>query len=233
MTGNIERLAPYRTASALGTGRRLVKRAIDLVLGAFLVLLLLPLLAAVALAVRWTTPGPVLFRQERVGYLGRPFTMFKFRSMRIDGEDGAHREYVRRLLEEDRPPAAGSFGGFKPDLSHRVTRVGRLLRRTSIDELPQLFNVLRGDMNFIGPRPERPFFAEQLALVIPRYDERTRILPGITGWAQINYPYGASVEDAQAKLAYDLSYVRNRSLWLDLLILFATVRVVMFGIGAR
>jgi lipopolysaccharide/colanic/teichoic acid biosynthesis glycosyltransferase len=116
---------------------------------------------------------------------------------------------------------------------NRVTRVGGFIRACRIDELPQLINVLRGDMSLVGPRPERPYFARHLAQVIPRYNERTRILPGITGWAQVNYPYGASVEDARAKLAYDLYYVRNQSLRLDLRILVATVRVVLFRIGGR
>ena len=115
----------------------------------------------------------------------------------------------------------------------RQTRFGAFVRASRIDELPQLINVLRGEMSLVGPRPERPYFVEQLARVIPRYDERTRALPGLTGWAQVNYPYGASVEDAQAKLTYDLYYIRNQSLLLDLHILAATTRVVLFRIGAR
>ena len=193
--------------------RDAVRRALNIAGSVVLLALTLPLMVLAAWAIKLESRGPVLYRQHRVGLNGRCFTLFKFRSMRIDAEAGG--------------PCWATIH------DPRITRIGHFIRVSRIDELPQLFNVLRGDMNLIGPRPERPFFAEQLALVIPRYDERTRILPGITGWAQINYPYGASVEDAQAKLAYDLSYVRNRSLWLDLLILFATVRVVMFGIGAR
>jgi lipopolysaccharide/colanic/teichoic acid biosynthesis glycosyltransferase len=115
----------------------------------------------------------------------------------------------------------------------RVTRVGSFMRRTRIDELPQLLNVLRGEMGFIGPRPERPHFVEQLAELIPYYRERSRVKPGLTGWAQVNYPYGASVEDARAKLSYDLFYVQNRGVLLDLSILIATVRVILFQEGAR
>ena len=115
----------------------------------------------------------------------------------------------------------------------RVTRIGSFLRRTRIDELPQLLNILRGEMSFIGPRPERPHFVEQLSSVIPHYQERSRVKPGLTGWAQVNYPYGASVEDARAKLSFDLYYVKNRTILLDVLILFATIRVILLQEGAR
>jgi lipopolysaccharide/colanic/teichoic acid biosynthesis glycosyltransferase len=227
VTGSIEWLAPYRTASALGTRRRLVKRAIDLLLGTLLVLLLLPLLAVVALAVRWSTPGPALFRQERVGHLGRPFTMLKFRSMRIDGEDGAHREYVRRLLEEDAPPADGSFGGFKPDLSQRVTRVGRLLRRTSLDELPQLFNVLRGEMSLVGPRPAIPYEVEMFDA---RQRRRAAVPPGMTGLWQVCGRSRMTMRDA---IELDLEYVERQSTWLDLVILARTLPAVLLRVGAE
>ena len=194
-------------------GYRKVKRIVDFVTAAVAIVLLGPLLLVVAALIRLDSPGPVLYRQERVGLHGRRFTLLKFRSMRIDAE------------------AAGPSWASQRD--PRVTRVGGFIRTARIDELPQLINVLRCEMSLVGPRPERPFFVEQLRPVIPRFDERTRVLPGITGWAQINYPYGASVEDAFAKLAYDLYYVHNHSLWLDLRILFATIRVVLFGIGAR
>jgi lipopolysaccharide/colanic/teichoic acid biosynthesis glycosyltransferase len=161
-------------------------RAGDIAISLGLLAFTLPLMLLVSLLVRLDSPGPVLYRQERVG-LGDP----------------------------------------------RVTRVGWFMRRTRIDELPQLINVLRGEMGFIGPRPERPHFVEQLALLIPHYRERARVKPGLTGWAQVNYPYGASVEDARAKLSYDLFYVRNRGMLLDLSILCATVRVILFQEGAR
>jgi exopolysaccharide biosynthesis polyprenyl glycosylphosphotransferase len=196
------------------TARHATARRIRDICGSLLLLVLtFPLLLIVACLIKIDSPGPLLYRQSRVGLHGRVFTVLKFRSMRIDAE------------------AAGPSWASQRD--PRVTRVGGFIRTARIDELPQLINVLRGEMSLVGPRPERPFFVEQLRPVIPRFDERTRVLPGITGWAQINYPYGASVEDAFAKLAYDLYYVHNHSLWLDLRILFATIRVVLFGIGAR
>ena len=173
----------------------------------------LPLMGLVALAVRLESPGSVLYRQERVGLGGRSFVVLKFRSMKANAEA--------------RGPA------WAQARDPRVTRIGSIMRRTRIDELPQLINVLRGEMSFIGPRPERPHFVEQLAEVIPFYRERARVKPGLTGWAQVNYPYGASVEDAKAKLSYDLFYVQNRSALLDLAILFATVRVILFQEGSR
>jgi lipopolysaccharide/colanic/teichoic acid biosynthesis glycosyltransferase len=157
---------------------------------------------------------PVFYRQERVGQGGRPFTIFKLRSMRKDAEkDGTPR-----------------WAGANDD---RVTKVGQFIRKTRVDELPQLWNVLKGDMSFVGPRPERPFFVRQLVAEIPFYDVRHSVKPGVTGWSQVRYPYGASVEDALAKLQYDLYYVKNHSLFLDLLILLETVQVVLFGKGAR
>jgi exopolysaccharide biosynthesis polyprenyl glycosylphosphotransferase len=173
----------------------------------------MPLMVLVALLVRLDSPGPILYRQERVGLGGKPFTLLKFRSMRANAEA--------------RGPA------WAQQRDPRVTRVGSFMRRTRMDELPQLINILRGEMSFIGPRPERPHFVEQLAQAIPFYRERARVKPGLTGWAQVNYPYGASVEDARAKLSYDLYYVRNRSPLLDILILLSTVRVILFQEGAR
>ena len=190
-----------------------LRRARDIVGCLILLLITWPLLLLAALLIKLDSPGPLLYRQERIGLNGRVFTLLKFRSMRIDAEvDGA-----RWAMERD----------------PRVTRVGRFLRDFRIDELPQLLNVLRGEMSLVGPRPERPCFVEQLAGILPLYDNRTRVLPGFTGWAQISYPYGASIEDARVKLSYDIDYIRNRSPWLDLYILVATVRVVALRLGAR
>ncbi|MBK1658280.1 exopolysaccharide biosynthesis polyprenyl glycosylphosphotransferase [Paracraurococcus ruber] len=190
------------------------RRGFDILLGTVLVLATLPLLLLTALAIKLDSPGPVFYRQDRVGRGGRVFMLFKFRSMVADAEK-----------------AGAPVWASKRD--SRVTRVGRLIRLTRIDEIPQVLNVLRGDMAFVGPRPERPAFVETLGGQIPHYHDRAVVKPGITGWAQVNYPYGASVEDARMKLAYDLYYVRRRSLFLDLLILVATVRVVLFQEGSR
>ena len=176
-------------------------------------ILTLPLLLLVAVLIKFDTPGPVFYRQERVGLGGRTFVLVKFRSMRVDAE------------------AAGPCWASERD--PRVTRLGRLLRLTRIDELPQLLNVLAGSMSLVGPRPERPHFVEQLTQIIPHFTDRIALKPGLTGWAQVNYPYGASVEDARQKLAYDLYYLQHRSLLLDLRILLATVCVVLCGRGAR
>ena len=191
----------------------LLSRAGDVVTCLVFLVATLPLMLVVALLVGLESRGPVLYRQERVGKGGRPFTLLKFRSMRVNAEA------LGPAWAQQRDP--------------RVTRVGSFMRRTRIDELPQLINILRGEMSFIGPRPERPHFVEQLAAAIPFYRERARVKPGLTGWAQVNYPYGASVEDARAKLSYDLYYVKNRSPLLDLLILLSTVRVILFQEGAR
>ena len=190
-----------------------LKRAFDMAASLGLLLLTLPLQLVAALAIKLDSRGPVLYRQERVGLNGRIFTIYKFRSMHIDAE------------QDGRPRWAG-------ERDHRVTRVGRIIRKLRIDELPQIMNVLRGDMSFVGPRPERPFFVAQLGQAIPYYAERHCMRPGITGWAQVNFDYGASVEDARKKLGYDLYYVKNHSIFLDFLILLQTVRVV-FGSGAR
>jgi exopolysaccharide biosynthesis polyprenyl glycosylphosphotransferase len=206
----------FLAADGFNAGRigEAVKRGLDLVASIVLLVLTLPLMLMTALAIKLESPGPLLYRQERVGLHGTPFTVFKFRSMRNDAEAGG-------------TPQWASKG------DARVTRIGALIRPTRIDELPQLFNVLRGDMSLVGPRPERPHFVEQLAAAIPFYEQRSRVKPGITGWAQINYPYGASVEDAREKLSFDLYYLKNRGLFLDLFILLATVRVILFREGAR
>jgi len=194
--------------------RNFVKRTFDIVVSLLLVMLNLPIVLLVALAIRLEGPGPVVFRQERIGRGGRRFTCLKFRSMCLDAEgDG-----IARWATKSDP---------------RVTRVGRLIRKSRIDELPQLFNVLRGDMSFVGPRPERPEFVEQLKDEIPFYDVRHSVHPGVTGWAQVRYTYAASIEDARKKLEYDLYYVKNHSLFLDLLILIETVRVILFREGAH
>jgi sugar transferase (PEP-CTERM system associated) len=191
-----------------------IKRLSDLTVSVTILLLTLPLMLLTALAVKLDSPGPVFYRQQRVGLHGRPFTVLKFRSMTVNAEAAGRAVWAQRK-------------------DPRVTRVGGFIRLTRIDELPQLLNVLQGAMSFIGPRPERPHFVEQLMQVIPFYAERSTVKPGITGWAQVNYPYGASVEDAREKLSYDLYYVKNRSVFLDLLILLATVRVILFQEGAR
>jgi sugar transferase (PEP-CTERM system associated) len=192
---------------------RATKRTIDLVFAFIGFVLAAPLMALTALAV-WTESGrPILYRQERVGERGRVFTLYKFRSMRIDAEQGTP---VWAATNDD-----------------RVTRVGRFIRTTRLDELPQFWNVLRGDMSFVGPRPERPFFVEQLAREIPFYRQRHTVRPGLSGWAQVKYRYGASLEDAMEKLRYDLYYIKHLSIALDLTIAFDTVKVMLFGKGAQ
>jgi len=197
-----------------GVTRDVVKRLFDIVASLALVALTLPLLLLATLAILFESGFPVIYRQERVGAHGRNFTIYKLRSMQQDAES------------DGKPRWAGAD-------DERVTFVGRILRKTRIDELPQLFNVLRGDMSFVGPRPERPFFVRQLVAEIPYYDVRHSVKPGITGWSQVRYSYGASVEDALAKLEYDLYYVKNHSLFLDLLIMLETAQVVLLGKGAR
>lgn len=198
-----------RTARLNSIARIVMHRGIALV-GA---LLSLPIALLAALLIKLESPGPVLYRQERVGKNGRPFTLMKFRSMRIDAE-------------KDGPVWAQSD-------DTRTTRVGRIIRKIRVDEIPQFWNILRGDMNFVGPRPERAHFVKQLADEIPYYEQRHLIEPGLTGWAQIKYPYGASIEDARQKLQYDLYYIKNQSLMLDAAILFETVKTILFGRGGR
>jgi sugar transferase (PEP-CTERM system associated) len=190
------------------------KRLLDILASLGLLLFTLPTLVLAAIAIRLDSPGPIFYRQERVGRNGTTFTIYKFRTMRVDAEANG----VPRWASLSDP---------------RTTAVGSFLRMTRIDELPQIWNVLRGDMSFVGPRPERPFFVDMLGAEIPFYRERHRVRPGLTGWAQINYPYGASIDDARAKLSFDLYYVKNFSLLLDLLIILSTAHAVFFKKGAR
>jgi sugar transferase (PEP-CTERM system associated) len=194
--------------------RRVIKRMFDVVASSLLLVVALPLMAIVAILISLESGGPVIYRQERVGLRGVPFTVFKFRSMHKDAEqDGTPRWAAAQ--------------------DARVTTLGRFLRRSRIDELPQLINVLKGEMSFVGPRPERPTFVAMLTEQVPFYAVRQSVKPGITGWAQVRYSYGATIEQSVKKLEYDLYYVKNNSLLLDLLILIETVRVVLFGEGAR
>lgn len=190
------------------------KRAVDIALSSIGLLLTLPFFPLIALAIKLDSPGPVFFRQERVGNWEKPFMLFKFRTMSQDAEKGT-----------------GAVWAKKND--PRVTKLGKFFRGSRIDEIPQLINVLRGDMSFVGPRPERQEFVDKLKQVIPYYSKRHFIKPGLTGWAQVRYPYGASVEDAVEKLRYDLYYIKNVGPFLDTLIFFETIKVVLFGFGGR
>ena len=194
--------------------RGVVKRTFDLVLVAILMVAALPIMALAALAISLESRGPIIYRQMRVGRLGRKFTLFKFRSMVLDAEKDGKATWA--TVNDS-----------------RVTRVGRFLRQTRMDELPQLVNVLNGEMSLVGPRPERPEFVTMLSEQIPFYTIRHSVKPGITGWAQVRYSYVATVEDTAKKLEYDIYYVKNHSLLLDILILLETVRVVVLGEGAR
>jgi len=193
---------------------RACKRAMDIILSLVGIILTLPLLPIIALLIKMTSPGPVLFRQKRVGEGGREFTIMKFRTMRDDAE----KETGPVWAKEDDP---------------RTTKLGSWMRKTRIDEIPQMFNVLKGDMSFIGPRPERREFVEQLSETIPYYGKRHFVRPGITGWAQVSYGYGASENDALEKLRYDLYYIKNYSLVLDIMIILETIKVVLFRRGGR
>jgi len=194
--------------------KRVHKRIFDMTLSLLLLILTLPLLPIIALFIKIDSQGPAFFRQVRVGELEKEFVLYKFRTMRSDAENGT-----------------GAVWAQKND--SRVTRFGKFLRKTRIDELPQLYNVLKGDMSFVGPRPERPEFVSELKKIIPYYSERHFVKPGATGWAQIRYPYGASVEDALEKLRHDLYYIKNISLFLDMMIFVETIKVMLFGRGAR
>jgi exopolysaccharide biosynthesis polyprenyl glycosylphosphotransferase len=192
-----------------------IKRVFDILAAFGLLFVLWPVMLLTAIAIRLFDGirRPALYRQTRVGLNGTVFEVIKFRTIPENAED-----------------AGAVWADYK---DKRATRLGRILRSTRIDELPQLFNVLRGEMSMVGPRPERPVFVEQLDTHLPYYSQRHQIKPGITGWAQLCYPYGASVEDAKEKLQYDLYYVKNHSILLDMIILLKTVEVVLVGEGAR
>ncbi len=197
-----------------GTGRTTIKRIFDIVAASILLLLFSPLMLMTAMLIVLEDGFPILYRQERVGLNGRLFNVIKFRSMRRDAESDGQPRWATK--NDD-----------------RVTRVGKIIRRLRIDELPQLFSVLSGDMSMVGPRPERAFFVDQLTKEIPFYAVRHSVKPGVTGWAQVRYHYGSTVDDAAQKLQYDLYYVKNHTLMLDLVVLFETVGVVVSGKGAQ
>jgi len=191
-----------------------VKGVMDRVLSLLGLLLFLPIGLLIALLIRLESPGPVFYSQERVGLNGRPFNILKFRSMVADAEKGLTPQWA----SQNDP---------------RITRIGAFLRKTRLDEVPQLINILKGEMSFVGPRPERPFFVAELEKVIPFYSLRHVTKPGLSGWAQIRYRYGATVEDAARKLEYDLYYIKNLSIFLDLMIFMETIQVILFGKGSR
>jgi sugar transferase (PEP-CTERM system associated) len=204
-------------SDGFSSGRRIssvAKRLFDLAASALLLLLSAPIIAIAAVLVKLESKGPAFFRQTRVGLYGQTFDILKLRSMRNDAEVAGKAVWA----EKDDP---------------RITRVGRFIRKVRIDELPQVWTVLRGKMSFVGPRPERPQFVDDLEGHLPYYAERHMVKPGITGWAQINYPYGASLEDSRHKLEYDLYYAKNYTPFLDILILLQTVRVLLWPEGAR
>lgn len=186
-----------------------VMRSFDIFLSVTALIFLLPVIVGTAIAIKLDSPGPIFYHQTRVGLRGKHIRLFKFRSMRTDAESNG----VPQWSGENDP---------------RVTAIGAFIRKTRIDELPQILNVLRGDMKFVGPRPERPFFVEKLAQDIPFYTQRFQVKPGIAGWAQLNYPYAASIEDAREKLEYDLYYIKNYGLMLDLIVVLQTIRVVLW-----
>jgi sugar transferase (PEP-CTERM system associated) len=196
--------------------RRFNKRLVDIVVSATLLLVLWPIMLLIALAIKFEdgVRAPVLYRQCRVGYRDEPFWVLKYRSMTMDAEPDGKAVWA---TEDD----------------GRITRVGRFLRQYRLDELPQVLNVLRGQMSLVGPRPERPEFVDSLRASIPYYSERHTVKPGVTGWAQLRYAYGSSAEDAVEKLQYDLYYIKNQSLMLDIMIILQTVEVVLWGKGAR
>ena len=193
---------------------RAMKRILDIVLSSIVLLITLPFFPVLVVLVKYESPGPVFYFQKRVGKDGKEFTIYKFRTMGTDAEPKGGVAWAR----ENDP---------------RVTRFGHFFRKIRIDELPQLINVLKGEMSFIGPRPERPEFVEKICEITPYYMERHAVKPGITGWAQVMYPYGASLGDAVEKLRYDLYYINNLSVFLDLLIVFETIKVILFRRGSR
>lgn len=214
---SIDLLRPSALIFSTGFRRRFItmafKRAFDVMIAFCGIFLLAPFMVCVAILIKLDSPGPVIYRQMRVGLRGHPYLIWKFRSMVADAEKGG--------------PRWAEIG------DPRISRVGRWIRKTRVDELPQLVNVLYGDMSLVGPRPERPVFVQQLREVIPYYDLRHSVRPGISGWAQTQFRYGSSAEDSHVKLQYDVYYVKNMSLLLDLRILVETIRVVLCGEGAR
>jgi exopolysaccharide biosynthesis polyprenyl glycosylphosphotransferase len=197
-----------------GLIRTFIKRVFDIVVATILLVISLPVMLVTALLIVMESGFPIFYRQERVGRAGRVFRVTKFRSMRTDAEGDGRPRWA--ACNDD-----------------RITRIGRFIRRYRIDELPQLVNVLKGDMSLVGPRPERPFFVDQLTQNIPFYAARHSVKPGLTGWAQVRYHYGATLDDAANKLQFDLYYVKNHTLFLDLVVLFETVVVVVTGKGAQ
>ncbi len=198
-----------RQAKLAAVTRNAVHRFVALIAVVFS----LPIVLLTAILIKLDSRGPVFYKQERVGENGRSFVLTKFRSMRVDAETD------------------GPVWASKRD--ERTTRVGRIIRKIRVDEIPQFWNILRGEMSFVGPRPERPHFVAQLAREIPYYEQRHLIAPGLTGWAQIKYPYGASIEDSRQKLQYDLFYIKNHSLFLDAIIMFETIKIIIFGRGGQ
>ena len=194
--------------------RVFVKRTFDIIASSTLLILSLPVMLFAAIAIKLESAGPVIYRQPRVGLGGNLFDVLKFRSMCADAEKDGKPQWAQAV-------------------DSRVTRVGRFMRLTRIDELPQLLTVLKGEMSLVGPRPERPYFVDQLVQQIPFYGARHSVKPGVTGWAQVRHHYGASVDDASDKLQYDLYYVKNHTLFFDILVLFYSVRVVLFAQGSR
>ena len=214
----VERINPswliFSEGFAKSRTSRAVKRSVGFLVSAVSLVLLSPLLLIIAAAIKLDSSGPVLFSQERVGENGKAYTLYKFRSMIADAEKKSGPVWA----SEDDP---------------RITRVGRVIRKLRIDEFPQLWNVFKGDMSFVGPRPERPHFVQELQKKIPYYNERFSVKPGITGWAQVKYSYGASEHDALEKLKYDLYYIKNMSLVIDLIVIFHTIKIVLLGRGSR
>ena len=191
-----------------------IRRVVSAILAAVSLLLLLPFFLVIAFLIKLDSPGPVIYSQIRVGENGKRIRIYKFRSMQVDAEHNGDAVWA---VKND----------------PRITRVGRFLRKTRIDELPQFFNVMVGELDFVGPRPERPEFVEKLQILIPYYDLRHTVKPGITGWAQVMFHYGSTIEESKEKLQYDLFYIKNMSLKLDLLVLFHTIKIVILGRGAR
>jgi sugar transferase (PEP-CTERM system associated) len=204
----------YSEGFVQGNWRTFSKRAFDVLASLALLLLTWPVILVTAVLIKLESRGPVLYKQERVGLGGKPFQVLKLRSMRSDAE----RDGVARWATSN---------------DSRITRVGKFIRKTRIDELPQLFNVLKGEMSFVGPRPERPVFVQKLTEDLAFYDVRHTVKPGITGWAQVRFSYASTLDEAKKKLHYDLYYVKNHSLFLDVVILFQTIRVILFQVGAR